>query len=91
MEKKAQNATTNYAPEKVTEKVEITFTKIVSPGKTTISGQISKNAANVGSVSYESTGDYLITSLKPCSALDADEMKAIHEAVPGCISEMLAD
>lgn len=91
MEKKAQNATTNYAPEKVTEKVEITFTKIVSPGKTTISGQVNKDAANVGSVSYENIGDYLITSLKPCSALDSEEIRAIHEAVPGCISEMLAD
>lgn len=91
MEKKAQNATTNYAPEKITEKVDITFTKIVAPGKTTISGQINKEGADVGSVSYESAGDYLITSLKPCSAFDTGEIKAIHEAVPGCISEMLAD
>lgn len=91
MEKKAQNATTSYAPEKVSEKVEIVFTKIVAPGKTTISGQVNKDGANVGSVSYENTGDYLITSLKPCSALDAGEVKAVHEAVPGCISEMLAD
>lgn len=32
MEKKAENSTTNYAPEKVTDGVEINFTKIVTGG-----------------------------------------------------------
>lgn len=65
MEKKAENSTTNYAPEKVTDGVEINFTKIVTGGNTTISGTIKKDSTDVGSVSFETTGNYLITSIKP--------------------------
>ena len=80
MEKKAENSTTNYAPEKVTEAVEIHFTKIVSGGNTTISGTIKKGSADAGTV-----------QLKPYNALTADEVTAVYAAVPGCITEMLND
>lgn len=89
MEKKAENSTTNYAPEKVAETVEIHFSKIVSGGNTTISGAIKKESADVGSVSFSTQGSYLITQLKPFASFTSEEIKAIHEAVPACISEML--
>lgn len=91
MEKKAENSTTNYAPEKVTEAVELHFTKIVSGGNTTISGTIRKGSADVGSVSFETTGNYLITSIKPYTGLTDGEVVAVYNAVPGCITEMLND
>lgn len=91
MEKKAENSTTNYAPEKVTDGVEIHFTKIVSGGGTTISGSIKKGSADAGSVSFETTGNYLITQLKPYSGLTGEEVLAVYNAVPGCITEMLND
>lgn len=91
MEKKAENSTTNYAPEKVTEGVEINFTKIVSSGKTQISGSIRKASEEVGSVSFDTKDNYLITSLKPYSSLTAEEVKAVYDAVPRCIAEMLND
>lgn len=91
MEKKAENSTTNYAPEKVTEAVEIHFTKIVSGGNTTVSGTIKKESADVGSVSFETTGNYLITQLKPYNSLTGEEVQSVYTAVPGCIAEMLND
>lgn len=91
MEKKAENSTTNYAPEKVTGAVEIHFTKIVSGGNTTISGTIRKGSADIGSVSFETTGNYLITQLKPYGDLTDEEVTAVYHSVPGCIAEMLAD
>ena len=91
MEKKAQNSTTNYAPEKVSEAVEIHFTKIVSGGNTAISGSIRKEGTEAGTVSYEAAGNYLITSLKPYSTLEPEEVKAAYDAIPDCIAEMLND
>lgn len=91
MEKKSQNSTTNYAPEKVTEAVEINFTRIVSGGNTTISGSIRKDGSEVGTVSFESAGNYLITSLKPYAGLTAEEVSSVYNSVPGCIAEMLED
>lgn len=91
MEKKAQNSTTNYAPEKVTDGVEIHFTRIVSGGTTTISGSIRKDGSEVGTVSFESAGNYLITSLKPYTGLTDGEVVSVYNAVPGCIAEMLND
>lgn len=91
MKKKAENSTTNYDPEKITDAVEINFTKIASPGKTVISGTIRKSSEDVGSVSLDTKDNYLITSLKPHSSLTAEEVKAVYDAVPGCITEMLND
>ncbi|RXE62443.1 hypothetical protein [Paramuribaculum intestinale] len=91
MEKKAENSTTNYAPEIVAEGIEINFTKIVSGSNTTISGTIKKESTDVGSVSYENQGNYLITQIKPYSNLTGEEVKAVYEAVPDCITEMLND
>lgn len=91
MEKKSENATTNYAPEKITETVEINFTKIVNPGKTVVSGTIRKSSEDVGSVSLDTKDNYLITSLKPYGTLTPEEVKAVYDAVPGCIAEMLND
>lgn len=91
MEKKAENSTTNYAPEKVTEAVEINFTKIVAGGNTTISGSIRKESAEVGTVSFESGGNYFITSLKPYTGLTDEEVVSVYKSVPGYIAEMLND
>lgn len=91
MEKKAENSTTNYAPVAVSEGIEINFIKSVSSGVTTITGTIRKGSADVGSVSYENQGNFLITQIKPYSNLTGEEVKAVYETVPDCITEMLND
>lgn len=89
MEKRTENSTTTYNPVVIAENVEIVFTKNNSAGSRTISGQISKGSENVGSVSYEDRGNYLIVSIKPYSSLTQDEVKALFLEVPTCIFEML--
>lgn len=91
MKKEGENSTTNYAPEQVSEGVEIHFTKIATGSRTTISGRIKKDGSDAGSVSYDTAGNYLITSLKPYGLLTCDDVKAVYAAVPGCIAEMTND
>ncbi len=92
MEKKTENSTVSYAPEHITEAVEINFTKITTRNKVMVTGSIRKAGSEVGAVSLESgAGDSLITSIKPYSALTGDEIAAVHSAIPGCISEILND
>ncbi len=91
MKKKAENSTVNYDPEKVTESVEITFTKVTGSGNTTINGQIRKEGAVVGSVSYDERGGFLITSLKPYASLTSEEVSAVHSSIPGYVQEMLEE
>lgn len=89
MKKKAENSTVNYDPEMVIEGVEITFTKVTSSGNTTINGAIRKDGAEVGSVSYDERGGFLITSLKPYVSLTQKEVSAVYSAIPGYILEMI--
>lgn len=91
MEKKTQNVSASYAPEQVTENVEITFTKMVRGNNITIVGNIKKNDDNVGSVSYDAVGNYMISQLKPFDVLTEEEVTAVHNAMPRCITEILND
>ena len=66
----------------------MTFTKITNANGCTIYGKIEKDATEVGSISYETKGNYLITSFKPADRLTQEEKQAIYEAVPGWITEV---
>ena len=91
MKAKTMNATVSYDPEVISDVTNINFTKVTNASGTTIYGKIEKNGVEVGNVSYEDKGDYLITSIKPFSNLTADEVSGIYTAVPRCISEITAE
>ena len=91
MKKKSLNSTVNYDPVEVSINVEISFTKIVNATTTTITGTIRKDGANVGSVSYDAKGNYLLSQIKPYDALTFDEIKAVYNSVSDCIAEILND
>lgn len=91
MKKKTANSTVNYDPEVVSEQTSIHFTRVTNTAGRTLYGKIIKDDAEVGNVSYDEKGGYLITSLKPYASLTADEVDAIYMKVPGCVREALAD
>ncbi len=91
MEKKSENATITYEPEAINENTSVTFTKVTNASGTTIYGKIEKLNAEVGSISYESKGNYLITSIKPASELTQEEQSAIFAGTPDWIQQVLAN
>lgn len=91
MKKKTQNMSVRYDAEKVTANVEISFSKIAKGGNTTIVGNIKKSGSDVGSVSYDAAGNYMISQLKPFDTLTEEEVAAVHNAMPRCIAEILND
>ena len=90
MKEKKSNSVTSFQPEKITDEVSVEFTRVVDASNTTINGMLTKGGASVGDISYDKTGDFLITRIKPFSLLDADEVSAVHAAVPEFIKEMLS-
>lgn len=91
MKKKTANSTVNYDPEKISETTAIHFTKVTNASGTTLYGKIVKNDAEVGNVSYDEKGNYMVTSIKPYSTLTNEEVKTIYGRVPDCINEALAE
>ena len=91
MLKKTTNSTGAYEPIAISDETVMKFQKVTNAKGSTIYGKIVKNDAECGSVSYEETGDYLITSLKPRSMFTPEEITAIHADGPGCIAEIMAD
>lgn len=89
LKKKTENATITYDPEMVSEDTRVTFTKISNAKGVTIYGKIEKDGAEVGSISYEQEGNYLITSLKPFNSLTDEEAAAILNSTLGWIGEVL--
>lgn len=88
MNKRTENATITFDPEVINEHTSVTFTKITNANGCTIYGKIEKDATEVGSISYETKGNYLITSFKPADRLTQEEKQTIYEAVPGWIKEV---
>ena len=91
MLKKTTNSTVAYEPIVISDETVMKFQKVTNAKGVTIYGKIVKNDVECGSVSYDGAGDYLITSLKPCSMFTSDEVTAIHTEVPKCIGEIMAD
>lgn len=91
MKKKTANSTVNYDPEVVSEVCSIHFTRVTNAAGRTLYGKIIKDDAEVGSISYDEKGGYLITSLKPYASLTSDEVDTIYGKVPVCVREALSE
>lgn len=91
MLKKTTNSTVTYEPFAISEGAFMKFQKVANAKGVTVYGKIVKNDAECGSVSYDSSGDYLITSLKPRSMFTEEEVTAIHTHAPVCVAEILAE
>lgn len=91
MLKKTTNSTVTYEPFAISEVTSMKFQRVANARGVTIYGKIVKNDAECGSVSYDSSGDYLITSLKPRSMFTEEEVAAIHAQVPACVADILSD
>ncbi|MBR2007131.1 MAG: hypothetical protein IKA01_04055 [Alistipes sp.] len=89
MKKKTEKTSVSYDPVVISETTNVQFTKSVKSTGTAIYGKILKDGAEVGQVSYEETGDYMITSVKPFSKLTKEEVAELYAQVPTCIDEML--
>lgn len=91
MKKVTQNATITFEPEVINEHTKVTFTKVMNAKGTTLYGKVEKDGAEVGSISYEDSGNYLIVSLKPVAKLTAEEQAAICQNTPTWIAEATED
>ncbi len=91
MKKTNENSTVSYEPVQVCDNVAIRFTKSVSGGNLNLYGKIMKGETEVGTVTYDSRNNVLITSVKPFDALDKAELAAVYAAIPECINEMLEE
>lgn len=91
MKKKAERTSVNYDPVAISEAASIQFHKTVNSAGTTIYGKVTKDGAEVGNVSYDESGGYLITSVKPFGSLTKEEVAELYAQVPTCIDEMLND
>lgn len=89
MKPKETNSTVNYEPQVVNPQTNLVFTKVINGNNITVHGKIVKNGNECGSVSYEKTGDYLIVSYKPYSALTAEEITSISTLAPKCVAEAI--
>ncbi|MBQ8066539.1 MAG: hypothetical protein IJ200_12905 [Prevotella sp.] len=87
MKKVSENATVTFEPEVINEHTKVTFTKVSNAKGVTIYGKVEKDNAEVGSISYEQSGNFLITSLKPLGKLTKEEVSAIYENVPTWVGE----
>lgn len=88
---KTTNSTVTYEPFAVSEETLMKFQKVANAKGVTIYGKIVKNDAECGSISYDSSGDYLITSLKPRSMFTDEEVASIYANAPKCIAEILSE
>lgn len=91
MKKKTANSTVNYDPEVISENTSVHFTRVTNAAGSTVYGKILKDDAEVGNVSYDSKGNYLIVSLKPYDALTREEAGAILSMAHGCVCEALSE
>lgn len=88
MKEQTTNSTVNYEPVVVSDETSIYFTKVTTSNNVAVYGKIVKAGAEVGNVSFDKAGGYLITSLKPYSDLTQEEVVGVYQNVPGCIKEM---
>ena len=88
---KTTNSTVTYEPVAISEETLVKFQKVANAKGVTIYGKIVKKDAECGSVSYDESGDYLITSLNPRSMFTDEEVASIHANAPKCVAEILAE
>ena len=91
MKKKTERTSVSYDPVTLSDAASVQLTKTVKGTGTTIYGKIIKEDTEVCQVSYDESGGYLITTVKPFSSLTKEEVAALYAEVPTCIDEMLND
>ncbi len=89
--KKIKTTSTETFEQQVSEKVNITFTKVVTANNTTIYGKITKDGADAGNVSYDKNTDHVTMQAKPFSSFTTEEVTALYTAIPECINELTAE
>lgn len=87
--KKTQNATIDFEPVKITDKIEASVSKTISEGRTRITIKFIKDGESVGSSSYDEKGDFIMTSIKPKSSVTTAEIVSIYKAIPEIFTEVL--
>lgn len=88
MKKVSENATVTFEPEVINEHTKVTFSKVSNAKGVTVYGKVEKDNAEVGSITSDESGNYLITSLKPVGKLSAEEIAAVYQNVPAWIEEI---
>ena len=91
MKKKSSNAQVKYDAVALSETAFLDFVKTIDAAGTTVYGKIVKDGTEVGNVAYSSKGGYMNTCLKPFDSLTVEEVKALYDQVPDCISEILSE
>ena len=81
----------SYTPEVVSENVTASFTKVTNSDGTVVSGRVTKQGKEVGTVNYYGKNDSLVVSVRPLASLDGAELNALFRAVPGYINEILSE
>lgn len=81
----------SYTPEVVSENVTASFTKVTNSDGTVVSGRVTKQGKEVGTVNYYGKNDSLVVSVRPLASLDGAELNALFSAIPGFINEILSE
>lgn len=81
----------SYTPEVVSENVTASFTKVTNSDATVVSGRVTKQGKEVGTVNYYGKNDSLVVSVRPLASLDGAELNALFSAIPGFINEILSE
>ena len=89
MKKTVTTATEKFS-EQVGDNIKIDFVKVTTASNVTISGKVTKDEKECGTIAYNKVDNYLICNLKMEDYLTSEEVKAIYAAVPDCITEILA-
>lgn len=91
MEKTKQNSTTDYAPQKAGETIEVNFSKTVNSAGVSVYGRIHSSGAETGSISYDSSRGNLLVQLKGFDTMPASDREAVCANAPVWVAEILAE
>lgn len=81
----------SYSPVAVCDSVSLAFTKTVSSEGVVVSGRVTKQGKEAGTVNYYGKNDSLVISLRPSAVLELPEQTAVLGSVPGYINEILIE
>lgn len=86
---KTENTNQTFEPVVINDSTKVNFSRVVDASGTTIHGKIEKDNAEVGNISFSTSGGYLIVSLKPFAKLDREEITSICQQAPEWIFEAI--
>lgn len=87
MEKITTNATEKFA-DKVNN-LDVNFRKVTTPNNVSVYAEIRQQDAQVGSLSYDKSANYMTVTIKPFSAISKEDVAAISAKVPEWITELI--